>query len=127
MRKATGTSLILFLASVLVPARGLAGPKDASSYALVAGTVFQGSGYALPGAEVSLTPTPEPDGPPVKGAKKLQAVASARGEFAFRVAPGPMHYVLKASAKGFQSQEKPVEIQGEERVDVTFQLQAQSK
>jgi hypothetical protein len=34
---------------------------------------------------------------------------------------------VKASAKGFQSQEKSATVSGEERVDVTFQLQPESK
>jgi hypothetical protein len=38
-----------------------------------------------------------------------------------------MHYVVKVAAKGYQGQQKSVAVQGEERADVTFQLQPESK
>jgi hypothetical protein len=38
-----------------------------------------------------------------------------------------MRYLVKASAKGFHSEEKPVTVQGEDRLDVTFQLHEESK
>ncbi len=126
-RKRIGTSLILLLAALLFPASWAAGSKAAASYALVAGTVFQQSGYALPGAAVTLAPDPQPGVRLPKGLKKAHTTANSRGEFVFRVPAGPMHYTLKAEANGFQGQEKSVEIQGEERADVTFQLRPQSK
>jgi len=125
-RKRIGTSLILFLAAVLFPAWA-AGSKAAQSYALVAGTVFQQSGYALPGAAVTLAPDPQPGVRLPKGLKKTHTTSNSRGEFVFRVPAGPMHYTLKAEANGFLSQEKSVEIQGEERADVAFQMQPRSK
>lgn len=125
--KRIGISRILFLAAVLVPASWAAGSKTTQSYALVAGTVFQQSGYALAGAAVTLVPDPPPGVPLPKGLKKARATSDSRGEFVFRVPAGPMHYTLKAQANGFEDQEKSVEIQGEERADVTFQLQRQSK
>jgi hypothetical protein len=97
---------------------------EASS--LIAGTVFSASGYALPDAGLSLTPDPAPDSAPLK-IKKLQAVANSRGEFAFHVPPSAMHYILSASAKGYRGAQKPVVVQGEDRVDVTFQLDPESK
>jgi hypothetical protein len=126
-RKRIGTSLVPFLAAVLVQASSGADKKAGPSYALVAGTVFQESGYALSGAAVTLAPDPQPDAPPPKGAKKIRSLSDSRGEFVFRVPAGPMRYTVQVDAKGFQSQEKSVEIQGEERADVTFQLQPQSK
>jgi hypothetical protein len=38
-----------------------------------------------------------------------------------------MHYIIRVKAKGFESQEKPVELAGEGRIDVTFQLHLESK
>jgi hypothetical protein len=38
-----------------------------------------------------------------------------------------MKYLVKVSAKGYASQEKPVTVQGEDRIDLTFQLQPESK
>lgn len=96
------------------------------SYALVAGTVFQESGYALPNAVVTLTPDPPSGSSPAK-MKKQQAISDTRGEFVFRVPPVPMRFTVKAAAKGFRSQEQPAVIEGETRADVTFQLQPESK
>jgi hypothetical protein len=45
----------------------------------------------------------------------------------FRVPASAMHYTLKVAAKSFQTQEKSVTVASEERVDVTFQLQPESK
>jgi hypothetical protein len=101
-----------------------AAPKkkpDADTYAIVSGTVFDASGYALPDADAKLTFEA-----PAK-AKPLEAVSSARGEFVFRVPPGPAHYTVTVSAKGFESQSKTIEVQDQERVEVTFQLDKQSK
>jgi len=122
----TGISLILWLAANL-PLAAAAEKKAPESYALVAGTVFQESGYALPGADVTLVPDPLPGAPSAKGAKKMHALSNARGEFIFRVAAGPARFKMSAAAKGFQTQEKSVQIQSDERVDVTFQLPSQSK
>jgi hypothetical protein len=59
--------------------------------------------------------------------KKLQSVSDSRGEFAFRVPPGAAAYVVRASLKGFQSVEKEASVSGEERVEVTLVLPAESK
>ncbi len=62
-----------------------------------------------------------------KKAKKLQSVSDGRGEFAFRVPPGAATYVVRTSLKGFQSVEKEASVSGEERVEVTLVLPAESK
>lgn len=126
-RKRIGTSLILIAAGVLIQASSGAEKKTAEGYALLAGTVFQESGYALAGAALTLTPDPAGEAAARKGAKKAHAISDSRGEFVFRVPAGPARYSVQVDAKGFQSQEKSVEIQGEERTDVTFQLQPRSK
>ena len=95
-------------------------------YSMVAGSVFNAAGYAIPDADVVLIPDPQADSAPLK-VRKLQAVCDSRGEFAFRVPPGAMHYILSASAKGYRTARKPVVVQGEERVDVTLQLDPESK
>jgi hypothetical protein len=131
-KKKIGTSLagrLRLAAAVLVCTLPIHAAKKKSSpdtYSLIAGTVFSANGYALPGAEVALAPDPQPDNAPQK-ARKLQVVADSRGEFAFRVPPGAMHYILSASAKGYRAAQKPVVLQGEDRVDVTFQLDPESK
>lgn len=131
-KKKIGTSLAgrLSLAAALLvcilPIQAAKKKSSPESYSLIAGTVFSANGYALPDADVVLTPDPQPDSAPLK-VKKLQAVADSRGEFAFRVPPGAMHYILSASAKGYRAAQKPVVLQGEDRVDVTFQLDPESK
>ena len=125
-KRRSGTSLALLLLACVLPAAAGKKKTGPESYGLVAGTVFQESGYALPNAELTLIPDPPSNGASQK-LKKLQALSSARGEFAFRVPPVPMRYTLRVVAKGWQPAEKSVAIQGEERVDVTFQLQPESK
>ncbi|HYL36248.1 MAG TPA: carboxypeptidase-like regulatory domain-containing protein [Bryobacteraceae bacterium] len=126
-KKRGGVSFALLLLALLAPATEAAKKKPApESYALVSGTVFQPSGYALPNAEVTLVPEAQPDRAAVK-VKKMQAVSDARGEFVFRVPPAALRYLVKVTAKGYQGQEKSVSVQGEERTEVTFQLEPESK
>jgi Carboxypeptidase regulatory-like domain len=104
-----------------------AGQKGARPYAVVAGTVFREPGFALAGAVVAVRAEP-PDGETLpKEFKPQKTVSDGRGEFAFHVPPLPMRYVVSVSAKGFRPDHKSAEIRGEERVDVTFQLQEESK
>jgi Carboxypeptidase regulatory-like domain len=125
-KKRIGISLLLLAAVFTLPA--LADKKKAAEpYFLVAGTVFQESGFALPNAEVVLVPDPPPDAPRTK-IKKLETVSDSRGEFAFRVPTAAMRYIIKVRAKRFQSAEKPVTVEGQEgRLDVTFQLHEESR
>jgi len=121
-----GTSLVLLLAALL-PAAAAAKKKPAlDTYALISGSVFQESGYALPDASVTLVAEPLPAGVAVKP-QKMETVANARGEFIFHVPPGPMHYSIVVAAKGYQSLRKSVAVEGEERVEVTFQLEREPK
>ena len=83
--------------------------------------MFRENGFSLAGATVTLAMKDAPKG------KKLQAVSDARGEFAFRVLPGAATYVVRASLKGFQAVEKEAAVGGEERVEVTLTLPAESK
>jgi hypothetical protein len=125
-KKKIGISLALLLIA-FSPAPALAQKKPApASYGIVAGSVFQESGYALPGAQITLVPDQQPGSPPTK-AKKLESVSDTRGEFVFHVPPAPMRFIVRVRARGYESQEKPVEIQGEGRIDVTFQMESESK
>jgi len=123
MRRIGSSILVLAAIGSLALA---ADKKKVEPYALVAGTVFREPGFALPGADVTVVPNPEPGQAPVK-IKKLQALSNARGEFAFRVPPVSMRYTIHVTAKGYQSQEKSVSIAGEERTEATFELHAESK
>ena len=126
-KRKIGTNFAILL--IAAASTLFAGQKDKNqppAYGIVAGSVFQPSGRSFPQAQVTLIPEPQPDSAPVK-MKKFEATSNSRGEFVFHVPPVRMHYVLRVSAKGFQSQEKPVDISGEERQDVTFQMEPESK
>jgi hypothetical protein len=96
------------------------------SFGVVAGTVFEETGRSLPRADVTLEPAGGPAKDPRK-AKKVRYTTDARGEFAIRVPGVKQDYVLTVSASGFETQQKPVTISGDERVDVFIRLQAASK
>ena len=121
-----GLILAAAVLACILPVHAAKKKNAAENYSLIAGTVFSASGYALPDADVALTPDPQPDNAPLK-VKKLQAVSNSRGEFAFRVPPGAMHYIVSASAKGYRAAQKPVILEGEERVDIALQLDPESK
>jgi hypothetical protein len=125
-KKRIGISLWLALIAVLSPAQAARKKTEPDSYAVVSGTVFRDPGFALPNATVTLTPAPSQAAPPAK-LKKQQTVCNARGEFVFRVPPVSMHYTVRAAAKGFRDDEKPIDVEGETRVEVTFSLHAESK
>jgi hypothetical protein len=123
MRTRPGSKLaaVAFACALLLSGALRAQRKSDEAHAVVAGAVFRENGFSLPGATVTLALKDAPKG------KKLQAVSDARGEFAFRVLPGAATYVVKASMKGFQAAEKEAAIGGEERVEVTLVLPAESK
>jgi len=127
-KKRIGISLALLLAAFLflaasLPLAGAPKKKPAlDTYALVSGSVFEERGYALPGADVSLVPETGSG-----NTKPLEAVSDGRGEFVIRVPPGPMQYSVTVQAKGYQSLRKTLSVQDQERVEVTFQLERESK
>jgi len=116
----------LFLVSLLPLAAAPKKKPALDTYAVVSGSVFTDGGYALPGANVTVAPEVPGDGSPKK-TKPIEMVSDARGEFVLRVPPGPLHYLVTVSAKGYRGQQKTVSVQDQERVEVTFQLEPQSK
>ena len=130
-RRKTGASFLpgFLAAALLLGASAVAetGQKRRGQqpYALVAGTVFREDGLSLRGARVVLEPQGEAGGR--QRLRKQEALSDARGEFAFRVPPVPAEYLVTATAPGYQSQERRVQIQGEERIDVFFRLPRASK
>jgi len=93
--------------------------------ALIVGTVFRNTGLSLPGATITLE---EEAAPGAKSkAKKIRAVSDTRGEFAIRVPAAPMRYTFSVTADGFETSNKQVVIQGEERVDLSIQLSPRLK
>ena len=122
-----GSSALLLLALLFAgTASAEKKQKGGEPYAVVAGTVFRESGFALPGAEVAISPDPQAGQTPVK-LRDSKAVSDSRGEFAFRVPTTAMRYTVTAKIKGFQPQQKSVDIEGEQRTDVTLILPAVSK
>jgi hypothetical protein len=89
-------------------------PALADEYALIYGTVFRPTGHAMAGAEVLLRP---------EGGKVQKTKSSPRGEFTFRVPAKALRYTVTVKAAGFKTESKPVSVQADERVDVTFLLE----
>ncbi len=100
--------------------------RGAEHYGVVAGTVFQETGFLLRGARVTLTPVPA-DGAQVKKKQIQHTVTDNRGEFAFRVPAGAMRYTVRAEADGWEPAEKTVEVQWDQRVDVVLRLRPATK
>jgi hypothetical protein len=100
-------------------------PKKSSqpqpAFGVIAGTVFRPPGFALPGAEVVITPQSDP--PAGIKISKQRAISDARGEFAVRVPAVPMKYLVNVKSSGFVEQQKAVQIEGEQRKELTFELE----
>ncbi len=126
-RRRIGTSVTLLATLLLVALTSIgAAPKKKpalDTYALVSGSVFDDRGYAFPGADATI----EPEVQPSNKTRPIEAVSDARGEFVVRVPPGPTHYTVTVHAKGYQIQRKTVSIEDQERVEVTFSLERESK
>ncbi len=101
--------------------------KQPAPDAVIVGTVFRDPGFALPGAEVRLTPDPDQSQAAPKKVSKQRTTTSPRGEFVFHVPAQPMRYTVSASASGFKSEQKTITVQGEGRIDVTLTLAQESK
>ena len=114
------------LLCLLFALTALAGEKKRVSepYAVIGGTVFREPGFALPGAQATLSIAK--DEAPSK-IKKLTAISDLRGEFAFRVPTAAMEYTIRVTCKGYAPQQKQVSVEGEQRVDATFTLSPESK
>ena len=117
--------MLLVCGPLLLFAAAAKDKQKAVSYALVAGTVFRDTGYALAGAELELASAGRAE--PGRKFKTMKAVSDSRGEFAFRIPPLASEFKLSVRAPGYEQQEKPVTISGEERVDVFFKLEPASK
>jgi hypothetical protein len=125
-KKKIGISLLLALIAILPQAQAGKKKAEPESYALISGTVFRDPGFALPNAAVTLTPKPSQDASAAK-IKKMQTMCNSRGEFVFRIPAVRMQYMVRAAAKGYRDEEKPIDVEGEARVDVTFSLREESK
>ena len=97
--------------------------KEEAPHAVVAGTIFRDPGFAVAGAEATLTFLAPPAGSK-KVPKPLKTRTTGRGEFFFHVPAGEAEYVVRASGPGLEAEEKRVKVYGEERVEVYFNLKA---
>src|SRR5271165_203287 len=98
-KRKIGSSLLAIVLALLLTSDVIAGTKkrkpEAGQYGMVAVTVFREPGFALPGAELVLIPSPE-SGPPPGKSDFLTGKSDARGEYVFRVPTAAMRYKLKA-------------------------------
>lgn len=94
----------------------------ADDYAIIGGTVFRPSGHAFPDVPVEIRAAAEPGGTGAK-VKPLRARTGMRGEFAVRVPARRQRYTVVVAAEGFRREEKTVEIQADERVELSFLLE----
>lgn len=81
---------------------------------LISGTVFEESGFLLPGAEIQVRRA---------GEKKVRwrQVSDRRGEFAVRVPPGT-EYELTVKVKGFEEQSRKIDARTGNRADLTIRM-----
>ena len=113
-------TLVLAVCTLVVVSPAQSRRKDAP-HATLAGTVFRDPGFAQPGALVVVSLKSAPDKP----IQKL--ITDRRGDFAFRVPPGPASYYLTATLKGFKRARDSFDISGEEQINATLLLIPESK
>ena len=128
-KRTSGSSPSRFLlAFALLTAGALAATGKSGKpepFALIAGSVFRDTGFSLAGAELTVEPAPEAKAP--SKFKRIKTVTDARGEFAVRVPSAPMRYTVSVKAHRYRLDKKEVSIQGEERVELFFRLEPESK
>ena len=113
--------LMLLLATQFSPAKDK--EKQPESYALLSGTCFDGRGFRLSGASVQVELTSEPTVKFKK--KKWEAISSPRGEFAIRLPAGQHTFRVAAAKDGFESVEKTISFEADERQDIALSLEAE--
>jgi hypothetical protein len=99
-------------------AAGAASAADKAAQALIAGTVFRESGFALPRANVTVS------GQERGKQKQWKTAADSRGEFHVRVPAGPAEYNVIVTAEGYRAYEKVVKLAADERIDLSIILEA---
>ena len=105
-------AVVLVLAAVMAASLAAA-EKKPSANAVLAGTVFDSNGRALPGCVVEIVSEAEPQ-------RKQRSATDQRGEYAIRVLAG--RFIVAVSRKGFQPQQKTVEVVEGEKSATTFLL-----
>ena len=113
-------ALVVTLVAVFAVTAAPKKRKTQEPLALISGTVFQGVGFSLPGAKVVAVSEQQRN-------IKLEARTSLRGGFTLRVPVANGPYVVTAEAKGFESQQKTVEVYESQKTTVMFQLTSAKK
>lgn len=131
--KRTTTGSKTFLPIVLVVALLSALPLGAKKkekpaaepFAVIAGTTYRPPGLSLPGVRVRVRPEKaEKAAAPFKA---VDAVTDTRGEFAIRVPAVPGKWSVDVSANGYQPKSTSVTIEGEQRLELSFVLEPETK
>lgn len=93
--------------------------KEAASYALLFGTVFDETGRLVRGAQVQVR---EKD-----GKRHWEQVTDSQGEFAVHLPAGAAVYIVEASAPRATRDSKEVSFTSDERQDVVLRISRQEK
>jgi uncharacterized membrane protein len=90
--------------------------REDPPYAVIRGAVFQGPGYSLPGATVTIER--------IDGGKKFkqQTISHDGGEFAFRLKAEKAKYRITATARGYQASSTEIEIEYDEVRNIALTL-----
>ena len=88
--------------------------------AVLFGSVFQENGFLVRGARVVVWNVE-------RLKERKETTSDVQGEFSLRVPAGKGKYTVEVSAPGFASEQKTVEIVGDERIDLTFRLAPRAK
>jgi predicted outer membrane protein len=111
--KALRQAPALLLLAAVIAASLAAAEKKPSANAVLAGTVFDSNGRALPGCVVEIVSEAGPQ-------QQHRGATDQRGEYAIRVLAG--RFSVAVSRKGFQPQQKTVEVVEGEKSATTFLL-----
>ena len=111
--KALRQAPALLLLAAVIAASLAAAEKKPSANAVLAGTVFDSNGRALPGCTVEIVSEADPK-------QKHRGATDQRGEYAVRVLAS--RFSVAVSRKGFQPQQKTVEVVQGEKSATTFLL-----
>jgi hypothetical protein len=84
-------------------------------YALIKGSVFRDDGFSVQGARITCRKAADKK-------PKWETSSGEGGEFAFRVPAGKMEYIVTAEAPGWEPASKNVEIEKDERQDISIVL-----
>ncbi|MBI3693359.1 MAG: carboxypeptidase regulatory-like domain-containing protein [Acidobacteria bacterium] len=113
-------AVVLVLAAALGAQAAEKKKSKTAPQAILFGSVFQENGFLVRGARVVVWNVERPK-------ERKETTSDVQGEFSLRVPAGKGKYTVEVSAPGFASEQKTVEIVGDERIDLTFRLARREK